>query len=171
MSIEGMIRDLVKQGDLRLVPTSSDRIPAKRQAYLTRVAQKECDDPYSAVNLLCGRPYIKAALERWVEGRLVFSSGKKPGFLKPLKAPPPDVWEIRVMEPQVQGRIFCRFTAPDCLVITSMRTRKFLDAQNAFENEMSDCVSQWSAIFSPHQPHCGSTITDFVSENVDDFNI
>jgi hypothetical protein len=84
---------------------------------------KDFDDPRSAVNLLVGKGYIAAAMTRWVSGGLVYGDNRRGRYLDRLTSPPPEIWEIRVTEPAVQGRLFGRFAEPDTLILTKFHTR------------------------------------------------
>lgn len=122
MLIGQYIAKLEGAGKLRrYMPTG--RYPPKRRLYLTSSAMKDFDDPRSAVNLLVGKGYIAAAMTRWVSGGLVYGDNRRGRYLDRLTSPPPEIWEIRVTEPAVQGRLFGRFAEPDTLILTKFHTR------------------------------------------------
>jgi hypothetical protein len=170
MSIRDLIRHHVAKGALRPARPLSPRAPVKREMYLTVRAQREFDDASSAVNILCGRGYIQRALERWVTGGHIYASNRSKRFLKRLDEPPPEIWEIRVTEPATQGRLFCRFAATDCLVLTGMHTRKMLgDAGSAaWTHAMADCETQWNTLFPGLPPHRAEGLGGYISGNFDD---
>lgn len=170
MSIRDLIRHHAAKGALRPVLPFSPRAPVKRELYLTVSAQKEFDNASSAVNFFCGRGHIQRAFDRWVTGGRIHASTRKKRFLKRLGDPPPEIWEIRVTEPTAQGRLFCRFAAVDCLVLTGMHTRKHLgDAGSvAWTQAMADCETQWNTLFPDLPPHSAASLGGYISENFDD---
>lgn len=171
MSIGRTISDHHDAGKLRSYRPEATRKPARRRAYLTEKAATQFDDPNSAVNLLCGRGYIAAALSRWVLGELIYGDRKRGRFLVMLHPPPSDVWEIRVTEPVVQVRLLGRFATQDTFIVMGMYTRGALGRKGsaAWAAAMEDCVRQWDALFPDEPPLTGRTIHDFVSENCNEF--
>src|ERR1039458_6685961 len=125
MSIQSALKSLQ---DARILfpyqPTRTTK-PALRRLFLTARAEKERIDRYSATNLLCGKGPIHAALDRWVLGSHIFGD-RKIRHLSDLCPPPPEVWEIRVIEPRPQARLFGRFAEPDTLILTGFHTRNLL---------------------------------------------
>jgi hypothetical protein len=98
-----------------------------------------------------------------------------PKFLKRLEAPPPEIWNIRVTESDVQARLFCRFFAPSVLIVTEIVPRSDLSQGGKYSPQrwakaMGDCLSDWDAL-GLGTPHSGLTIHDYVWENCDDFPI
>ena len=171
MSITEAIRDLHAAEKLFPYHPEGTRKLAKRCVFLTREAAEKFNDPQSAVNLLCARGPIAAALTRWVVGGLVYGEQTRGRFLVMLHPPPPDIWEIRVTEPVVQARLLGRFAAPDVLVLMRLHTRSHLGDKGSAEwNEaMADCVRQWDQLFPGVPPFSGSSIHQYVTENCDDF--
>jgi hypothetical protein len=129
-------------------------------------------EPNSAINLLVGKAFIVAALDRWTLGERVY--GKKRGeFLDRLDPPPPEVWEIRVTVPLVQARLFGRFAEPDTLILTKFHTRTMLGDKGSqnWNAAMAHCDLCWGTHF-PAIPHLtASVIHAYVTENCDDFPI
>jgi len=123
--------------------------------------------------MLCGRGFIEGAMARWTSGGLVYSSGKKGGFLKRLDQPPPEIWEIRVTEPDAQGRLFGRFAGPDVFILTKMYTRGLLGDKGGsnWQTAITNTVEQWDALFPEILPFSASTIHQYVTSNCDDFRI
>jgi hypothetical protein len=172
MSIQVLIASLEAAGKLtRYEPRS--RHPPKRRLYLTDAALKDLNDPSSAVNALVGRGHIEAALTRWTLGDRVYGDAKKCRFLCRLKPPPPEVWDIRVTEPIVQGRLFGRFAEPDTLILTKFHTRSMLGKMGSpnWISAMNSCQATWAGLFGNLPPYSGTTIHDYVTENCDDFPI
>jgi hypothetical protein len=130
---------------------------------------KDFDDPNSAVNLLVGKGYVAASMTRWVSGGLVYGDHRRGRFLDRLSAPPPEVWEIRVTEPNVQARLIGRFAEPDTLVLTRFHTRAYLGKKGsaAWNRAMTECVQTWDAVLGNIPPFAGPTIHDYVTENCD----
>jgi hypothetical protein len=172
-SIQLAIQELEKTGDLRpFVPES--RKPPRRRLYLAKPAMQDYDNLSSATNVLVGKGYIKAALTRWTLGDRIYSSnGAKGGFLKDLDPPPPEVWEIRVTEPVAQARLFGRFAAPDTIVLTKFYTRRLLGNKRSPEwsRAVAQCVNCWNSLFGDLPPFAAKTISEYVTENCDDFPI
>ena len=172
MSIRATIKALVRAGDLTpYLPKS--RNPPRRRLYMTRKAGDDLLNPRSASNLLSGRAPIQAALEHWTRGDRVFGSKRGGGFLKRLEPPPDEIWEIRVTNPVVQSRLFGRFAEPDTLILCSFYTRNFLGKRNSknWQIAMKECERLWDDLFGKTRPFCGFYISDYVTENCDDFPI
>jgi hypothetical protein len=149
------------------------RHPLRRRLYMTSSAMKDFDAASSAVNMLVGKGYVEAALTRWVAGNRVYGDHKRGRFLDKLKPPPPDVWEIRVTEPTVQARLFCRFAEPDTLILTNFHTRAHLGnaGSQTWKAAMAACVQSWDDIFAGASPFNAPNIQAHVTENCDAFPI
>jgi hypothetical protein len=138
---------------------------------MTATALQKFTDPGSAVNLLVGRGYVEAAFTRWTLGERVYGDEAGGRFLKRLAAPPPEIWEIRVTEPIVQARIFGRFACPDTFIVTASHTRQMLGRKGSqgWVAACSACVGEWNSIFAGTAPFAGVKISDYVTENCDEF--
>jgi hypothetical protein len=174
MSISVADRLAALEGDGKLVsfrPVS--RHPAQRRLYLAEQALRDLNDRGSAVNMLVGAGAIEAAMARWVLGGLVYGNALRGLFLDRLEPPPPEVWEIRVVEHNPQARLFGRFAEQDTLVLTAFHTRGHLGkkASRAWTDAMTTCVRSWERLFPRMPPFSGQTIHDYVSENCHDFPI
>ena len=170
MSIHDEISEHLQAGKLAAFRPPG-RKPAKRALFLSEDAQKDLNNPQSAVCLLVGRGFLEAAMARWVTGGRVYGA---PRFLCRLDPPPKEIWEIRVTEPrEQQARLFCRFAAPDTLIVTAMRTRALLRAYGSpnWASAMARCESAWQQLFPQHQPFSGRRMSDYVLENCDDFEL
>ena len=148
------------------------RLRARRRLFLTAGAEHQRIDPQSATNMLCGKGYVHAALDRWVLGNRIFGD-RKLRHLSDLCPPPPEVWEIRVIEPRPQARLFGRFVEPDTLILTAFHTRDHLGnkGSQAWTYAMQDCVNQWDAFAPALLPFSADSILQYVTENCDDFPI
>lgn len=146
--------------------------PPKRRLFLGPDAVKDLADPNSATNLLVGKAYIVAALDRWVLGERIYGS-KRGEFLDRLKPPPPDIWEIRVTVPLVQARLFGRFAEPDTLILTKFHTRKMLGNRGSqgWVQAMNHCQQCWNALFPNFPCFTDASVHSYVTENCDDFPI
>ena len=146
---------------------------SKRQLFLTRPADMDRLNPHSATNMLCNRGVIEAALARWVSSGHIYGNRRR-RFLTDLSPPPPEIWEIRVLDGQPkQARLLGRFPEPNTLILTTFRTRDLLGDKRsqAWEEAMADCVMQWEA-FSPALPlFSAASILAYVTEDCDDFPI
>jgi hypothetical protein len=178
MSIAPSIIALTASGKLCKYPLRS-RQTAKRRLFLTETALKDLEDPNSATNILGVRGFIESAMTRWVLGQRVFADDKgKPRFLKRLDPPPPEIWEIRVIEPRVQARLFGRFAEPDTLVLSRFHSRgvlrdkkKSAKHDSEWQTAMNECESTWNKLFPGMAPFNGPDIHAYVTENCDDFPI
>jgi hypothetical protein len=112
-------------------------------------------------------------MARWVLGGLVYGNRERGLFPDRLDPPPPEVWEIRVIEHNPQARLFGRFAEQDTLILTAFHTRGHLGkkASRAWSDAMSACTSSWERLFPGMSPFSGHTIHDYVSENCHDFPI
>jgi hypothetical protein len=178
MSITPSIVALEAAGRLRRYHLQS-RLPAKRRLFLTESAVKDLDDPHSATNILGVRGFIESAMTRWVLGQRVYADEKgRARFLKRLDPPPPEIWEIRVIEPRVQARLFGRFAEPDTLILNKfysrgvLRDKKKSAAQGSeWQIAMAECEATWNKLFPGIAPFSGQNIHAYVTENCDDFPI
>jgi len=172
MSIASIIVALEGQGRLaRYVPSRTKRRP-RRRLFMTAGFEKKLNDPNSAVNLLVGRGAIEAALTAWTLGDYLPDNGNGgAGFIKRLEPPPPEIWEIRVTHPAPQARIFGRFAEPDTLIVTDMCTRELLKKKGsrAWQKACADCATEWASLFRANGPHQGTIVSDYITENCDDF--
>jgi len=143
---------------VRYMPRSS-RAP-KRRLFLGPDAHKDLTDPQSATNLLVGKGYILAALDRWTVGEKVYGV-KRGEFLDRLEPPPPEVWEIRMTPPRIQARLFGRFAEPDTLILTKFHTRSMLGNRGSpgWAQAMNHCDQCWDTHF-PNWPAPGSEDTE-----------
>jgi|SRR5579884_2959485 len=166
------IADLVFRGEL--VPhVAQSRHANQRQLYLTKALLHKLEDPSSAIASLVGSGIVRAAFSRWTLGQRVYGDPKGGNFFKRLKAPPPEVWEIRITEPVVQARVFGRFAAPDVFVATEAHTRGMLGRKgsSSWLAACGQCVQDWQRLFPGDQPYSGTTIHHYVTGNCDDFPI
>jgi hypothetical protein len=147
---------------------------------LSESARKDLEDPNSATNILGVRGFIESAMTRWVLGQRVFADEKgKPRFMKRLDPPPPEIWEIRVVEPRVQARLFGRFAEPDTLILTRFHSRgvlrdkkkKSAARDSEWQVAMNECHATWDKLFPGIAPFSGDDIHAYVTENCDDFPI
>jgi hypothetical protein len=170
MSIPDRIWVLEQSGALlRYVPRNGRAV--RRCLFLGAEMQKQLNDPQSAICRSGQWPDIIQAFDRWVEGgRLYVDDHGRPRTLKRLKPPPSDIWEIRVVEPRPQVRIFGRFASIDVFVALFGRTRPSLGRRGSegWRNAMTGCEHQWKALFDILSPLQGGHMRDFVSEAFDD---
>ncbi|HEX5278685.1 MAG TPA: hypothetical protein VFW28_01275 [Micropepsaceae bacterium] len=175
MSIADQICQLEADGKLtRYVPPQTRVLPKRRLFLSAAAVQDRTDRQKSAVLLLVGRARIDSALTRWVSGERIYGDAKgKHCFLKRLEGPPSDIWEVRVVECDVQARLFGRFAEQDTLILTKFHTRRYLGKRGSTEWRlaMTDCERAWNALFGITPPHPGTTIHHFVSANCDDYPI
>lgn len=172
MSIRAHISALELDGKLvRYMPRVPH--PPKRRLYLGPEAQNDLNDPRSAVNVLVGKGWIIAALDRWTLGERIYGSSKRGEFLDRLDPPPSEVWEIRVTVPNVQARLFGRFAEPDTLILTKFHTRGFLGKRGsqAWKQAMHGCAKIWETHFPLISPFVGKDVHAYITENCDDFPI
>ncbi len=176
MLTDALIQSLEKAGELRPVLPLRTRRPAKRRAYLTKEAMKDLDDDHSPTNFFAGRHWVQAALMRWVLGDRVWrirTRGSKwvGGFLKRLDPPPIEIWEVKVVEPKPQVRLFGRFADHDLLIFTKFHLRDKLGDRGSkqWESAMKGCEASWAALGLPL--YSRSLIEDYVSENCDDYPV
>lgn len=170
-----MIATLLQNGLVkRFVPRS--RRKAQRRLYLTANAEAELTGQYSAIGLLSLRGEIEVAMTHWTLGELVYADDDgNPKFLKRLEGPPPEIWNIRVTESDVQARLFCRFLEPNALIVTKIVPRSDLSqggkySAKKWNKAMNDCLNDWNAL-GLTEPYSGETIRDYVWEKCDDFPI
>jgi len=136
---------------------------------------KDLTDPRSATNALGVRGLIEADLNTWVLGGLVHTDERgRPCFLKPLfPPPPPEIWEVRVTEPRVNARLFCRFAEPDTLIMNKFYSRGLLGKRGSAEWQSARelCAKTWADLFPGFEPFSADRMTKYVTENCDDFQV
>lgn len=169
MSIQFKIPDLEYAGKLQ--KHTPRHKAAKRRLYLANSAFRELDNPTSAICTLVGKGYVEQALDWWTSGGRLWGDDKRGLFLDRLCRPPPEIWEIRISEPIIKARVFCRFAEQDTLIATHIHTRNLLGKRNSkmWERAMLFCEASWQSLFGSCGPHSGIRIGDYVSENYDDF--
>src|SRR5690349_21604027 len=81
-SIPALLSELETDGKIvRFVPRS--RKAPQRRLYFSADAERTRLDPYSAVNVLCGKGFVDAAITHWTRnGHLYLDDRGKPRFLK-----------------------------------------------------------------------------------------
>lgn len=172
MSIVNSIVALERKGELtRYVPARTLR-PAARRLFMTRNMTQLLTNPSSPVNLLVGRGAIEAELTAWTVGDYLYDNGRGgAGFIKKLEPPPPEIWEIRVTHPAPQARIFGRFAEPDTFVATTMHTRDYLGGKGSrtWVDTCNQCAADWSALLPMFPPYRGNIVSDYITEDCDDF--
>lgn len=165
------IKTLEASGVLvRYMPRASR--PPKRRLFLCPDAHKDLTDPTSATNMLVGKGYILAALDRWTLGDKIYGS-KRGEFLDRLEPPPPEVWEVRVTPPRIQARLFGRFAEPDTLILTKFHTRDLLGDRGSqgWKQAMAHCEQCWNTHFAGISHFAATNIHAYVTENCDDYPI
>lgn len=175
MSTEEQLAKLCEEGLLRKFVARSRR-SSKRRLYLTKYASEQIDSPYSNIGLFGVTGEVEAAMAHWTLGEHIYSDDEgNASFLKRLKLPPPEVWNIRVTQPDPQVRIFSRFVLPDALIATHTVLRGDLSEKGRRSTKkwnavMEACVSSWNSL-ELGAPFSGLTVHDYVTENCDDFSI
>jgi hypothetical protein len=165
------ISDLEAQG--KLVRYAPQRRVAKRRLYLCDQAVKDVTSPQSALAALAIQGRVRDVFERWTRGdRVWVDAAGKPRFIKPIFPPAPEVWEMLMIEPGAQVRIFFVFAEPDTIIASHARTRSFLGRKNSqnWIDAKNDCMTAWKKLF-PHEPFKAASIHDYITENCDDFAI
>jgi hypothetical protein len=155
---------------LRFEPKS--RKPLKRSLFLTVGAVTALNDANSALNLLgVKRGQVFAHFERWVRGERMYASNGKGTSIKRLSGGV-EVWTLRITEPVVQVRLFCRFARPYTLVGTHLHTRPMLGRKGskAWKRAIKDCQDTWESLFPSHPPFSGNSPHAYITENCDDFD-
>lgn len=169
MSIEDLIAAAEHDRKLfRFVPARTRRSP-RRRAFLSNAANEEIINANSALSLFRGAGFVEAALTRWVLGDPIYK-----GFLKRLRPPPADIWEIRVTQPTPQWRVFMRFAYADTIIVMKTYSRGLLgqEGSKAWNGAMIECEAFWKEIFATCPPFVrGDRSVEYVTENCDDFKI
>jgi len=168
MSISDLIIKAEQNGQLlRYIPRALRG--CKRAAFLSKEAYNDINKELSAASLLGGTGYIHAALTKWVNGEYIYK-----GFIKRLAKPPPDIWEIKVTEPNPQWRIFFRFADKDTIIISKCYSRNTLKDKNsqAWKEAMNGCETFWNNIFGNISPFVNEDRSiNYVSDKCDDFKV
>lgn len=157
----------------KLVRYEPRRVKAVRRLYLCEQAVKDVTEASSALAVMRLQGSVLAVFDHWTAGRRVWvDASGKPRLLKPLYPPDPKVWEMLVLEPGAQVRVFFVFAEPNTIVATHARTRNFLGKKNSANwlDAKAQCMRTWSELFDV-PPFEGKTISDYVTENCDAFPI
>lgn len=175
MSIKAHITSLEGSGKLVRYRLRSRR-PEARGLFLTEAAMTDLTSPTSATNVLGIRGFIQADLDAWTRGGLVHTDEEgNPCFLKPLCPPPPpcEIWELRVTEPRVHVRLFCRFAEPNILIMNKFYTRGLLGKRNSqsWKDARNRCAKAWDELFPSFSPFHAKWMHEYVTENCDDFEV
>ncbi|RWC61515.1 hypothetical protein [Mesorhizobium sp.] len=176
MSIRIHLNGLVSKGSLHSFMVHHPLRPM-RALYFTPAVFKELNDPASTVNYHGVRADCLRVMERWVSGGSIamsMSGSGKGAVLARLDPPPPDAWELRITEPNVQFRLFCQFVEKDVLVATHMRPRGTLlgkkmrsgkTRSSAWTGAMWDCKKACQSLITPHVAIGGDDPASFISES------
>jgi len=145
----------------------------KRRLYLCEQAVMDVTSPKSAFAVLNVQGRILSVFEHWTTGGRVWADPNgKPRFIKPLFPPDPKVWEMLMIEPGAQVRIFFIFAEPDTIIASHAKTRQLLGKRNSQEwiDAKINCMNCWNELFDA-QPYYGDRISDYVTENYDEFPV
>ncbi|MGV8833271.1 MAG: hypothetical protein ACOH2N_14955 [Devosia sp.] len=147
----------------------------KRGLLLSKTAHENVHAEEGTLLSMLGRQQIvKAELDRWVEGKLVYDGiGRENGFLIQLDPPPEEIWELRITCPRPQIRLLCRFLTPDLIIGLNFETRDKLGEYGSPEwlAAMNKCEKDWDALFPNVRPFVGKTIHEYVTEKCDDIRL
>ena len=174
ISIAMRIDELVQSGELVAYRPRLTTAELRRKMFISKELRATLDNPNQAVKFFRVDAEIEAALTLWALGEHIFANEDGgPDFLKRLAKPPPEIWEIRVTAPRPQVRIFGRFAEPDTFVALGIHFRPSLGdkSSRAWRAASNECKLIWEAMFPHHSPFSGSTSTDYVTENCDEFTI
>lgn len=176
MSIRTHLNGLVSEGTLHSFMVQPPLRPL-RALYFTPAVFKELDDPGSTVNYHGVRADCLRVMERWVSGGMIamsMSGSGRGAVLARLDPPPPDAWELRITEPNVQFRLFCQFVERDVLVATHIRPRGTLLSKkmrsgktrsSAWTGAMWDCKTTCQKLITPQVALNGDDPALFISES------
>jgi hypothetical protein len=173
MSISDEIAALESAGKLfRIAPFRTTK-PAKRRMYLSERAANDLLGRQSAIQILGLRADVAAAMTRWVVGEWVYGNPRAKRFLHRLDSPPPEVWEFRVTEPDVQVRIIGRFAEVDTFIASRIHTRAHLGdyGSQAWQDAKDDASTMWSELFPERAPHSGTWMHHYIGEDFDDYEL
>jgi hypothetical protein len=162
VKVHQQIKELESQGRLfRYVPKSRHR--SRRRLFLAKAALLKLNDQTAAINAKGGQGKIKAAFDKWTLDELIQDK-----FLEPLKPPPADVWEIRIVDPAPQLRVIGLFAAPDTFVVMDIHTRDNLDrfGSQAWRSAMKNAAYTWERLFGNSKPFRGESKTDYVTDGL-----
>lgn len=174
MSIYERLGALVAEGVL--FPVRSSRWNNQRAIFLSEELNRALADPRSALNFFDQKAEIIGFFERWISGSKIavrLDNDDRGAELARLLPPPEEIWEIRILSPRPQLRIFGRFIARDMLVVTAAWNRDQLGTaftrkgktSRSWMRAMHDCEREWSRLFGRAEPFRGHAIRDYVSEN------
>ncbi len=165
MSIRDEIRYRQQEGRLHLLRLRAPRSSIKRPLFVTSPLWGRLNGPWSSKEETERWNSLWADLERFVEGRLI-----DPNYLIWL-APRQDLlFEIRSVQPRPSLRVFCRFAEPDILIATNYAERTWLEGRGSpqWRIAINEAKAIWRQLFPSYDPCPGSSIRDFITENVAD---
>lgn len=172
MSIQDELRFRIEEGRLFLVNPLIHGSPHPRLIYATSEIWNKLCGPWSDKSEEYRMNKLYADLDHFSSGeRIIVSRGNiEQGYMKPLDDISEEVWEIRSRDPKPSLRLFGRFAETDIFIATNLRERIELGSPGSkpWRDEFERCKAEWRKLFPAYEPLTGSTLRDYISENVVD---
>lgn len=182
MSIDALISDLVRAGQLHAIEPTMPGDPLRREMLVSAEVRGHLDGPWpaSAWRTRCSR--LRANLESFVLGDVIsactvpFSAGK--AYLGLLSPPTAGYWDIRSRDPKPSLRILGGFARYDTFVglIPAVRCdpSEYLDRGplgDKFSPEWRSAIletkAEWKRLFLAYPPISGTDLNDLFSKPYD----
>ncbi len=116
----------------------------------------------------CGQ--LRTDLEVFILGGVISVAERpfkgKSAYMKQLRPPVEEVWEIRSRDPKPSLRVFGRFAATDVFVALAWSDRASLGAAKSREwrDARERCKAEWRKLFPAFKPHSGRNLEDYISK-------
>ena len=165
MSISDEIRRLVADGQLFQIRPLAVGAAEPRALFVSKELNELLTAEMPSVADVERIARLEAHLAHFVEGGVV-----EPRYMCLLKRPARDVLEIRSRRPRPSVRVFGRFAAVDVFIALNASLREPLGpfGSREWRDAVVRCGALWRQLFLTFPPLKGTSLHDFISENVYD---
>jgi hypothetical protein len=170
MSIRDEIRARLDEERLRLIKPLMPGSPEARLIYASDELHKAIRLPHADPQEAARRGRLQADFDRFINGRLVTIGGRnhRQAYMKCLEPECDEIWEIRSIDPRPSLRVFGSFAEADVFIAMHIGRRDELGGFNSpeFKAAIRYTKACWRQLFNTWPPFSGSTINDYITENV-----
>jgi len=173
MSIRDEIQSRVAEGRLFYLPHSLPSVQRLRTLFVSEEVSRVVLPPWDPNPEGLRFSQLRAQLDTFTAGGLI-SLAHDP-FTKPkatymarIDPPADEVWDIRSIDSRPAIRVLGCFAEADLFVALTWEFQKNLGGPNSKEwrDFRESCKTMWKTLFPSYLPFSGTTINDYVSENV-----
>lgn len=171
MSIRNEINHRCGENRLFHLPHALPGQPMERTMFVSQEVYKAVSGPWKPSEAH-RMSMLRADLDMFTEGKIISVAEdpyKKPKSTYMARVDPPgdQVWDIRSRDPKPGVRVLGCFGETDTFIALVWDYREPLNGPGSREwrDFIERCKAEWRKLFHPYQPHSGSTISDYVSQN------